>query len=152
MSGPYTGGCVCGALRYEFTSEPTTVYTCHCTECQKVSASAFGMSVRVSADDFKITQGETKSVASVADSGRTKIGLFCAECGTRVCNKPAAGALVVVKAGSLDNPNWFKPIAHIWTRSAQSWFPFNDGLPKFEQAPEDADELNRLWAAHAAAG
>ena len=99
---------------------------------------------------FILLRGLINSVSSVADIGRTKTGLFCPECGTRICNKPGSGALVVVKAGSLDNPNWFNPIAHIWTRSAQSWFPFADGLPKFEQAPEDMNELNRLWSAHVA--
>jgi hypothetical protein len=148
VSGPYTGGCVCGALRYEIKAEPITVYNCHCTECQKVASSAFGMSVRVSPEAFNITKGDVKSVGTVADSGRAKTGLFCPECGTRICSKPASGGFVVVKEGTLDDPNWFRPIAHIWTRSAQTWFPFADGLPTFEQAPEDIEELGRLWTAH----
>ena len=146
MSKSYVGGCLCGALRYEFITEPTTVYICHCTECQKVSSSAFGVSVRVSADDFNITQGEHKSIETVADSGRTKTGFFCPECGIRISNKPNSDDLLVVKAGTLDNPNLFRPIAHIWTQSAQSWFPFADGLPKFKKTPEDINELNRLWS------
>ena len=146
MSKSYVGRCLCGALRYEFITEPTTVYICHCTECQKVSSSAFGVSVRVSADGFNITQGERKSIETVADSGRTKTGFFCPECGIRISNKPNSGDLVVIKAGTLDNPNLFRPIAHIWTQSAQSWFSFADGLPKFKKAPEDTNELNRLWS------
>jgi hypothetical protein len=146
MTKSYVGGCLCGELRYEFTTEPTTVYVCHCTECQKVSSSAFGVSVRVNADNFNITKGKSKSIETVADSGRTKTGFFCPECGTRISNKPTLGDLVVVKAGTLDNPNWFNPIAHIWTQSAQSWFSFADGLPKFKKAPEDVDKLNRLWS------
>jgi hypothetical protein len=151
MSAPYTGGCLCGAIRYEFTSEPATVYTCHCTECQKVSASAFGISVRVKAEDFKITQGEPATFDSTADSGRVKTGLFCATCGTRF-GGGAGGPLVVIRGGSLDDPNWFRPVAHIWTRSAQNWFPFDDGLPKFETAPEDPAALNDLWEAHVSGG
>ena len=146
MSVSYTGGCLCNALRYRFKTEPQTVYICHCTECQKVSSSAFGMSVRVNGHDFTITEGNGKIIKTTADSGRIKEGLFCPECGTRISNKPTSSNLVVVKAGTLDNPNWFKPIAHIWTRSAQSWFSFSDELPKFEQAPNDGDELNRLWS------
>ena len=145
MSKSYVGGCLCGQLRYEFTTEPKTVYICHCTECQRVSSSAFGVSVRVIYDNFKITQGETKSIATVADSGRTKIGYFCPECGTRIYNKPALGDFIIVKSGTLDNPNWFSPIAHIWTQSAQSWFSFADGLPKFNKAPTDIDVLKQLW-------
>ena len=148
MAGLYTGGCLCNALRYQFKTGPQTVYICHCTECQKVSSSAFGMSVRVNVDDFNITRGTGKLIKTTADSGRTKEGLFCPECGTRIIGKPTSGSLVIVKAGTLDNPNWFRPVAHIWTRSAQSWFSFLDGLPKFEQAPDNSDELNRLWSNH----
>ena len=151
MSAPYTGGCLCGAIRYEFTSEPETVYICHCTDCQKISASAFGISVRARAENFKITKGEPASFDSVADSGRTKSGLFCATCGTRF-GGGAGGPLVVLRGGSLDDPNWFCPIAHIWTRSAQNWFTFNDGLPKFEKAPEDRLALNDLWDKHVSGG
>ena len=146
MSKLYTGGCLCGEIRYQITENPITAYNCHCAECQKVASSAFGMSVRIDAKDFNITQGKPKSIKTLADSGRTKYGYFCQECGTRIYGEPSSSTFVVVKAGTLDDPNWFKPIAHIWTRSAQNWFPFSDKLKKFEQAPEDIDELSRLWA------
>jgi hypothetical protein len=148
MAKLYTGGCLCNSLRYQFKTKPQTVYICHCTECQKVSSSAFGMSVRVNGDDFNITRGTSKIIKTTADSDRTKEGLFCPECGNRISSKPTSGNFVIVKAGTLDNPNWFRPVAHIWTRSAQSWFSFLDGLPKFEQAPDNSDELNRLWSNH----
>ena len=151
MPAPYPGGCLCGTIRYEFNAEPATVYTCHCTECQKVSASAFGISVRVMAEDFQITKGEPATFDTIADSGRVKTGLFCATCGTRF-GGGVGGPVVVLRYGSLDDPNWFEPVAHIWTRSAQAWYPFNDGLPKFEKAPEDPAALNALWDAHVSGG
>jgi len=151
MPGPYTGGCLCGAIHYEFDAEPVTVYICHCIDCQKISASAFGISVRVKAEDFKITKGNPASFDTVADSGRTKTGLFCAACGTRF-GGGAGGPEVVLRGGSLDDPNWFRPVAHIWVRSAQVWYPFDDGLPTFEKAPEDLEALNALWQAHVAGG
>ena len=151
MPAPYTGGCLCGAIRYEFDADPETVYICHCTDCQKISASAFGISVRVKVGDFKITKGEPASFDTVADSGRTKTGLFCATCGTRF-GGGVRGPQVVLRGGSLDDPNWFQPVAHIWTRSAQAWFPFNDGMTKFDQAPEDSAALHKLWQAHVSRG
>lgn len=144
MSKPYGGGCLCGAVRYAIIKDPITVYNCHCTECQKVSTSAFGMSIRVNSDDF-IIEGNLKFIKTIADSGRVKKGFFCPECGGRIFTKPAIASFIVVRAGTLDNPNWFSPIAHIWTKSAQKWFSFSDELPKFEQAPNDTEELNRLW-------
>jgi hypothetical protein len=47
MAAPYTGGCVCGATCYRLTAEPLTLYACHCTDCQKRSGSAFGLSMWV---------------------------------------------------------------------------------------------------------
>ena len=145
MKDPYTGSCLCGALCYEIKGEPITVYNCHCTECQKVAASAFGMSVRVGSEDFSITNGIYEKIKTIADNGSIKTGFFCPECGTRICGKSDNIKFVVVKAGTLGNPNWFFPIAHIWTRSAQDWFPFADGLPKFSEQPENNEELNKLW-------
>ena len=40
-----TGGCQCGAVRYELSAEPLALYVCHCRECRRQSASAFGISV-----------------------------------------------------------------------------------------------------------
>ena len=57
MEPPYTGGCQCGAIRYEIAAKPITLYACHCTDCQKQSASAFGMTFRIHGDALKITAG-----------------------------------------------------------------------------------------------
>ena len=77
MKDPYTGSCLCGSLCYEIKGEPITVYNCHCTECQKVGASAFGMSVRVDSGDFSITSGDYKKIKTISDSGSSKTGFFC---------------------------------------------------------------------------
>ena len=45
MRLPQTGGCQCGALRYEVTQAPQLVYTCHCTDCQRITSSAFSMAL-----------------------------------------------------------------------------------------------------------
>jgi hypothetical protein len=68
MPAPYTGGCQCGRVRYELTAEPIRIVACHCTECQRQSGSAFGMSMLVSADSLTVT-GETKRFTRIADSG-----------------------------------------------------------------------------------
>jgi len=55
MAPPYTGGCVCGATRYRLTAEPLTLYACHCTDCQKRSGSAFGLSMWVHRGALELT-------------------------------------------------------------------------------------------------
>ncbi len=56
-----TGGSQCGAVRYDVSEEPLKIYICHCRECQRQSASAFGISVIVPADAFTLRQGGVKT-------------------------------------------------------------------------------------------
>src|SRR5262245_49895130 len=52
MKLPQTGGCQCGSIRYEITEAPQLVYTCHCTDCQPMTSSAFSMGVALPANAF----------------------------------------------------------------------------------------------------
>jgi hypothetical protein len=64
-----TGGCQCGAVRYEVSREPLALYVCHCRECQKQSASAFGMSLIVRRLEFSVTRGTAKVWSRGTDNG-----------------------------------------------------------------------------------
>jgi len=55
MKLPQTGGCQCGAIRYEITEAPQLVYTCHCTDCQRLTSSAFSMAIVVNDGAFRFT-------------------------------------------------------------------------------------------------
>jgi len=119
---PLTGGCQCGAIRYRITIEPTMLYACHCQECQKQSASAFGLSMSTPAAGVAITLGEPREWRRVAPSGREVIAVFCGSCGTRIMHRSGANpAAVTIKPGSLDDTGWLRPGAHIWTGSGQPW-------------------------------
>jgi hypothetical protein len=54
-------------------------------------------------------------------------------------------AIVVVQPGTLDDTSWLRPVAHIWTRSAQPWFVFPEGVKRYEVQPASMDELGELW-------
>jgi hypothetical protein len=121
MKLPLTGGCQCGAVRYEITAEPLTVVACHCKECQKQSASAFGMTVMVPRVALTITRGEPRYWERTADSGNVVGAAFCETCGGRLYHVPSNKALLNIKAGTLDDASWISPVAHIWTETAQPW-------------------------------
>jgi len=65
---PMTGGCLCGAVRYESTGEPGFALLCHCRDCQRQSGSAFAAGWRVPAAGFRVTQGAPKLYLRAADS------------------------------------------------------------------------------------
>lgn len=136
MPAPYTGGCQCGAVRYELTAEPLTIACCHCTECQKQSSSAFGMSVIMPADAVKITQGEVKKWTRTADSGNKNTANFCPTCGTRVFHEPDGPPIVIVRGGSLDDTSWLRPAGHVWTKRAQPWVKIDEDMLAFDAQPE----------------
>jgi hypothetical protein len=112
---PLTGGCQCGAVRYAISAAPLRLYACHCRECQKQSASAFGMSLVVRRAAVTLTRGETRTWSRKADSGRSVACVFCAACGTRLWHAREGFDIVSIKGGSLDTPLDVSRAIHCWT-------------------------------------
>ncbi len=130
-----TGRCQCGEIRYESRSEPQAIYICHCRECQKQSASAFGISVDVPRDSFRVTQGMPKYWSRDTDSGQKLKCAFCPTCGTRLWHESdPASEMVSIKGGSLDQPIDVSNAIHVWVTRKLSGIIIPDGA---EQYPED---------------
>ena len=64
MGLPQTGGCQCGRLRYQITQSPHMVLTCHCTDCQRFTSSAFSIAMVVDAQAFHLTGVEPRAGAT----------------------------------------------------------------------------------------
>jgi hypothetical protein len=134
---PLTGGCQCGAVRYEIADDPQAVYVCHCRECRKQSASAFGISVQVRRRAFRVTDGTLKTWSRPTDSGRTLHCLFCPDCGSRICHEAAGDpATITVKGGSLDDPVDLRPAIHIWTSRKLPGVLIPEGAEQHAKEPE----------------
>ncbi|MEP3051527.1 MAG: GFA family protein [Erythrobacter sp.] len=140
----FTGGCQCGAVRYRITAETLTSYACHCRECQKQAASAFGISVPVLVSNLEL-EGAVDSWRRPTDSGSHTTCYFCPKCGTRLyhagANRPG---MVTVKGGSLDDAAGLRPIAHIWTGSKPDWVALPDGVPTYDRQPHSPEEWMQL--------
>lgn len=142
MTAPYTGGCQCGQIRYEIKAEPLTLYVCHCKECQKQSASAFGMSMAVPREAVIILQGQPKQWQRVSESGREVSCWFCGDCGTRLFHNPTRNPKITnIKPGTLDDTSWLKPVGNLWTRSSQKWVNLNEQMLNYEGQPKDFVQL-----------
>ena len=138
MKTPFTGGCACGAIRYEVSAEPLMMVQCHCRDCQYVTGGTGIYVVVVPEKSFRLTQGKlhyryTESVAM----GQHKRG-FCAECGsplTGAQNREGTTGMIGVTAASLVDPSEFKSQMNVWVSDAQPWAYLDPALPKFEQYP-----------------
>jgi hypothetical protein len=130
-----TGGCLCGAVRYESRAEPITARMCWCRFCQYIAAGNAAVSACFLTARMKIT-GETRDYESVADSGNKMHRRFCPICGVHVSSQAEARPhLIFVRAGTLDDPNMIKPAATIWTSKAPGWACIDASLPTFEGQP-----------------
>ncbi len=130
-----TGGCRFCAVRYKVSAEPLQVYVCHCRECRRQSASAFGISVIVPAAAFTLTQGRVKTWSRPTDSGRTLECMFCTECGSRIRHFDPRQDTVGIKGGSLDDPVDITSSRHIWTSRKLPGVIIPDGATQFAEEP-----------------
>src|SRR3954447_23748178 len=92
---PMTGGCSCGAIRYEIAAFPLLLYTCNCTDCQNRSGSAFALNMPVASHSFRIFHGEPKPWRHVSPSGVSVVSWFCGDCGGRLYGERAGRAEIV---------------------------------------------------------
>jgi hypothetical protein len=140
---PQTGGCQCSKLRYEISQAPFMVYTCHCTDCQRFTSSAFSIGMVVDNQAFNMSGVEPRAMLHVADSGRNLTRWVCPECGSWICNgvKPGSAnpnAYRAMRAGTLDDTSWLRPTTHFWTRNKQPWIVLPDERSHvFETQPDD---------------
>ena len=110
MTKPYTGGCACGAIRYETSSEPIFENHCQCRDCQKRSGTGHGSYLTFPRRADVTITGEANTWRVAGDSGNEKVHAFCPTCGTPVYLTFAAmPELIAVNATSLDDPGQFNP-------------------------------------------
>ena len=130
-----TGGCACGAVRYECSADPIMAANCYCTDCQHSTGTAMASVMLVPKAAFKLT-GVLKQYEVTGDSGGKVSRGFCPNCGSPILSLlPAMADFVALKAGSLDDPAQFKPMMQVFMKSAPPWAPVRDDLPKFDKQP-----------------
>ena len=119
------GSCHCGAIRYEAEIDPGGVSICHCVDCQKLTGSAFRLTVAAKEENFRLTAGTPKVYVKTAASGAKRAQGFCAECGspiyaTSVGDRPKIYRL---RVGTIRQRDELRPSLQIWRRSALPWVP-----------------------------
>jgi hypothetical protein len=130
-----TGGCRCGAVRYTATAEPIATRVCWCRDCQYFAAGSATVNVIFPTPSVTLT-GPLRSFVSQADSGNQMTRGFCEHCGTPVTSASNARPhLMILRAGTLDDPELARPAMTIWTESAPSWACIDSTLPANPRQP-----------------
>ncbi len=145
---PQRGGCLCGAVRYALTAAPLLAYACHCHHCQSRSGSAFTLTLVLRTADFAV-EGAVETYERATKSGRVVEHSACAACRTPVFSRaPAAPDYMSLRAGTLDDAGWVRPIAQCFVESALPWAVM-PGVAAVAWADFDFVAQGELWQASA---
>lgn len=131
----WTGRCLCSQVRYEARGEPEYAGFCHCRDCQRATSTGHSCYIGFRRDAVTIF-GETAAFPLKADSGATSLRHFCQRCGTHLfgLRDPDDGHYTIY-AGTLDDPELFRPLNAVFVRSRRSWDRADLDLPEFEALP-----------------
>ncbi len=120
-----TGGCLCGAVRYEVRGPLRAVVDCHCSQCRRTSGHFAAFTATRPEDLVLIESGGLRWYRS---SARGRRG-FCEVCGSSLFWEPASGERVSIAAGTLDLPTGLATAAHVFVEDAGDYYTIGDGLP-----------------------
>jgi hypothetical protein len=128
-----TGGCACGDLRYTLARAPMFVNCCHCTQCQKLTGSAFVVNAIIENDNIHIEHGETIITNGPSESGKPHEIYRCAKCMSAVWTDYGRRPNYrFVRVSTLDDPDRFRPDAHIFVRSKLDWILIPEDQKSFD--------------------
>ena len=121
----WTGGCQCGAVRYQLLTPPDHASICHCRMCQRACGQPFMTFARVSKENLRWTRGSP----SVFRSSNIVERGFCSACGTPLSYRRVESDTVSVTICSLDDPEPARPVLQFGIEGKLSWTGALDGLP-----------------------
>ena len=128
-----TGGCGCGAVRFEVREPLGSAGYCHCTRCQRRSGTAASANAGVVPGSVHITAGEAELGVWAPAGGREKV--FCRLCGSALFTRAAGQPISGVRLGAIDGDPGVRPQWHQYVDYAAPWEPLpDDGLPRHPEA------------------
>ena len=129
-----TGGCGCGAVRFEVSEPFLSAGYCHCTRCQRRTGTASSANARAVPGSVRIVRGEEELRGWAPEGGREKV--FCGRCGSALFSQePGSTDPTGVRLGAIDGDPGIRPQSHAFVAYAASWEELpDDGLPRYDEA------------------
>jgi hypothetical protein len=121
-----TGGCLCGAVRYEVRGSLRPVVDCHCTQCRRTSGH-FAAFTATRSENLVLTESEGLRWYRSSETARRG---FCEICGSSVLWERAPGERISIAAGTLDVTTGLETVAHVFVEDSGDYYTISDGLPR----------------------
>jgi hypothetical protein len=129
------GQCHCGHVKYEAEIDPAKVTICHCTDCQRLTGSAYRVTAITPTAKIRLTGNPPKIYTKHGDNGRPRLQSFCPECGSPLFTSGEGedAALTGIRVGTINQRRELRPSGQIWCRSALPWVNDIGSVPGVEQ-------------------
>jgi hypothetical protein len=130
---PLTGGCNCGAVRFEVSEPLVAALYCHCTRCQRRTGAGASANARTAPGSFRIVSGEDRIRSWQPETGAAKF--FCGDCGSALFSATGGDPPGIgVRLGAIDGDPGIRPSAHQYVAYEAVWEPIpDDGLPRYPE-------------------
>jgi len=135
---PYTGQCLCGEIKFQYTGPLGPVALCHCKQCQRAHGSAFSASAPAQSAHLEWLAGANRVKEYAASPGKYRG--FCECCGTHLYSRvDAIPAILRLRVGALDQPLGKGAAQHVYVAFKSDWFEITDALPQFDKTERTND-------------
>ena len=135
MNESYKGSCLCGTVKYQYTSPESVFQYCHCSRCRKFTGSAHAANIIVKPDQFEWLEGEDSLGRFEHPDARHFATTFCKKCGSSMPWITQSAKAVVIPAGTLDDEIDIEPKHNIYWASRVSWRKPVEELTCFDELP-----------------
>ncbi|AFL54703.1 hypothetical protein ABIE78_005656 [Sinorhizobium fredii] len=117
------GQCHCGFVTYEAEIDPEDVTICHCTDCQRLTGSAYRVTASTPSTSFRLTGGEPKLYVKIGENGRKRLQFFCPQCGSPISTTGTDedAEEIGIRVGTINQRGELTPRAQIWCSPALPW-------------------------------
>lgn len=129
------GGCLCGAVRYQYHGKLGQVMACHCQACRKAQGTPFVTNMPIDASQFDLLQGQDALKEFESSTGKFRV--FCSHCGSPIYSRLADLPNVLrLRLGTVETPLPVHGIdAHIFVADQANWYSICDQAPQYETRP-----------------
>jgi len=126
-----TGGCLCGAVRYQILSDLQGIACCHCSKCRRFHGNFAAYAIMPLASLKIVEERGLKWFRSETDETPNVHRGFCSECGSSLFWDPRGEDRIAVSAGSLDEPTNLQILGHSWVSQKGDYYEIHDDMPKY---------------------